>query len=118
MNNKKEGFDGGYDLIHNNEKIDVKTMSRKVFTEPHYANNFIKLQEDFKPDILLFNSINKVSKTIEFCGWIYKKELESKAILYKKGSVRKRGYNDTMTVLEDNYEILCKDLRNIRELLQ
>ena len=114
---KEKGFDGGYDIVHANMKIDVKTMARKVYTRDYYANNFTALQKNFNPDILLFTSINKKTNQIEFCGWIWKNDLENKAKLYKKGSVRKRGLNDSMTIVEDNYEILCSKLNRIEDLL-
>ena len=117
LKEKGKGFDGGFDIVLKNYKIDVKSMERKVYTKPHYANNFPRLQDHYNPDILLFTSINKSTYKIEFCGWIWKKELNEKSILYEKGSVRKRGHNDIMVVKEDNYEVLCSDVRDIRKLI-
>ena len=45
------------------------------------------------------------------------KELETRGKLYKKGDVRKRGNNDTMTLYTDMYEVQNEDLRDIREIL-
>ena len=117
LNQKESGFDGGYDIAHANMKIDVKTMARKVYTKDYYANNFTKLQECFNPDILLFTSINKKTNKIEFCGWIWKKELNTRGRLFKKGDIRKRGLKDTLTISVDNYEIKNSDLRDIREII-
>ena len=67
---------------------------------------------------MLFTSINKKTNYIEFCGWIWKKEIEDRAIFYKKGSERPRGKDDTMITTTDNYEIKNSNLRDIRYLLE
>ena len=69
-------------------------------------------------DILIFNSINKKTSCIEFCGWIWKDELKEIGKLYSKGTIRNRGTNDTMVVATDNYEVDNKDLKDIRRIIK
>jgi hypothetical protein len=117
LNKKENGFDGGVDIVYRNVGIDVKTMGRNFYTKAEWVNNFPKLQEGYNCDILLFNSINKKTNYIEFCGWVWKRELKEKARFYKKGTIRDRGLNDKMPVLTDNYEINNTDLRDIRSII-
>ena len=118
LHKKQNGFDGGVDIVYNNITIDVKTMGRNLYTTFFYTNNFPKIQEHYMCDILLFNSINKKTGYIEFCGWIWKDELKEKGKFYAKGTERDRGNNDIMLVTTDNYEIDNKDLRDIRSIIQ
>jgi len=91
-------------------------MGRNYNVKPEWVNNFTKMQKHYKCDILLFTSINKKTSYIEFCGWIWKEELDTKAKLYPKGTIRPRGLNDKMPTLVDNYEIRNDELRNMISL--
>tara|TARA_R110002020_G_scaffold472472_1_gene700594 strand:- start:16595 stop:17137 length:543 start_codon:yes stop_codon:yes gene_type:complete len=117
LDKKQNGFDGGVDIRYNNKTIDVKTMGRNFYTKPNWVNNFAKIQEHYVCDILLFNSINKKTNCIEFCGWIWKDELKTKGKLYREGTTRNRG-RGKMLLITDNYEIKNIDLRNIRGIIQ
>ena len=117
LKTKKDDFDGGVDIVHNNDTYDVKTMARTVYTKIDFVNNFAKCQEDYKCDRIIFTSINKTAKEIEFCGWIYKNELPLISDLIKKNQVRERNDGTNFTVKEDMYEIPMYELRDIRLLL-
>ena len=67
--------------------------------------------------MIIFTSLNKKTNIIEFCGWVWKNEIDDKADFFKKGEVRNRGLNDTMVTSTDNYEIKNSNLRDIREIL-
>jgi len=56
------GFDGGWDILFNGLKIDVKTMGRTTEVKYNYTNNFMKLQENHIADVYIFCSYNKKSK--------------------------------------------------------
>ena len=114
---KIDGFDDGVDIVHNKDTYDVKTMARTVYTKIDFVNNFAKCQEDYKCDRIIFTSINKTAKEIEFCGWIYKNELPLISDLIKKNQVRERNDGTNFTVKEDMYEIPMYELRDIRLLL-
>ena len=118
LHKKQNGFDGGVDIRYDDKTIDVKTMGRNFYTKYDWTNNFPKIQEHYMCDILLFNSINKKTSYIEFCGWIWKDELKEKGTLHNKGTIRDRGLNDRMSVVTDNYEIDNIDLRDIRNIIQ
>lgn len=112
-------FDGGIDLNFREHTIDVKTMERKVFVRDGFVNNFLRLQESFDCDVLMFLSYNIKSGlfgVIEICGWIYKSELNQKATLYPKGAERKRTDGTTLIIQEDLYEIPIEALYPFRPL--
>ena len=117
LDEQENKFDGGVDINYRGATIDVKAMGRNFYTQPEYANNFLACQLKYKCDMIIFASVNKKTNYIEFCGWIWKKELETRGKLYKKGDVRKRGNNDTMPLYTDMYEVQNEDLRDIREIL-
>jgi hypothetical protein len=114
---KQNGFDGGFDFVHKDKKIDVKTMGRNVDVKSSYVNNFISLQEHFDCDVYIFNSINKRKNKLTICGYVSKSELMEKAKLYKKGSVRTRDDGTSFKMKADTYEISNSDLRPISDLL-
>ncbi len=86
MELKGEGSDGGTDIVYKGLTIDVKTMSRSVYTKIDYSNNYPDLQMKFPTDILVFCSFNRKENVMEICGWIFKCELERKGVLRLKGT--------------------------------
>ena len=108
------GFDNGYDLMHDGCTIDIKTMQRKGFMRPDYVNNFVALQINYECDVLVFLNYVKEFEllgTIEICGWIFKKELQSVANYYKAGTIRQRLDKTEFSLKEDLYEIPQSKLR-------
>ena len=118
LNEKEDGFDGGIDIVHEGYSYDVKTMGRKSDTigKWWYANNFVASQLPYKCDRVIFASINWKTKMIEFCGWLHKKEIPFVGKLHKKGEIRRNNIKD-IPLEADSYEIMNRDLRDIRELL-
>ena len=116
LSKKQDGFDGGIDINHKGFSYDVKTMGRNSNTMWNYANNFVASQLPYNCDRIIFTSINWKINIIEFCGWVHKIEIPKIAELYKKGDKR---YNNIKEIIieADTYEVLNKDLRDIRELL-
>ena len=112
----KNGFDGGIDFVYKGLTIDVKSMERKGYVKDYYVNNFIRLQERYNTDVLLFCNYNNKERVVELCGWIYKKELNDKAKLYKAGELRTRSDGSTFELTVDNYEIGMNQLRSINEI--
>jgi hypothetical protein len=108
------GFDNGIDLVYKNYSIDVKTMSRKGFMKESYVNNFVGLQKKYNVDILVFLNYNYEEQIIEICGWIWKRDLDSLANFYPKGSIRTRDDNKTITCQADLYEIPQSRLNEFR----
>jgi hypothetical protein len=112
-----QGFDGGFDMVLNDKKVDVKTMGRNVNMKPDYVHNFIGLQKHFKCDIYIFTSLNKKTSEVTICGWVTKEQLFERAEKFKKGTKRYRD-DGTYTLLKaTTYEIKNKDLNNIKDLL-
>ena len=107
------GFDGGEDIKIGDYSVDVKTMGRTTAVRYGYINNFLALQQSYATDVYIFTSLNKKTDYLTICGWLPKNELLEKAILYKKGTTRKR-FDGTEIVLDtDNYEIDNKFLRPV-----
>lgn len=102
---KGDGFDGGVDMEYKGFSIDVKTMGRNVYVRGDYVNNFTDLQKDYPTDILLFCSINKKANIIEFCGWIWKCELERKGELKPSGTYIKRRDGSGFNCIEGLWEV-------------
>ena len=109
-----EGFDGGYDLLYNGYKIDVKTMSRTVTPKSHYVCNFVGYQKRFKCDILMFASVNKKKNLYTLCGYLLKDEFLEKASFFPEGSKRKRDDGSFMDVKAPLYEIPISELRSVQ----
>jgi hypothetical protein len=116
LDERNDGFDGGFDLIHNGRRIDVKTMERKSFVRGDYVNNFYIMQESYAADVIVFCSFNSKEGILEICGWIPKKELATRGIFYKAGTLRKRADNTSFTFRQDNYEVENKNLDPIKTL--
>ena len=110
------GFDGGIDVVHNSHKIDVKTMGRNSYVKGDYVNNFYVMQQQYESNVLVFCSFHKAQNVIEICGWMYKNELDTKGIFYKKGTRRDRTDGSFFIFRQDNYEVKNKDLSAIETL--
>ena len=109
-----KGFDGGFDFIYKGNKIDVKTMGRNVDPKEFYVNNFISFQKDFDCDYYIFTSLNKKTNQLKICGYVSKKELLEKSILYKKGDIRYREDGTNFKMKADTYEIKNSSLNKIQ----
>lgn len=116
LDERTDGFDGGFDLSFKGKRIDVKTMQRKSFVRGHHVNNFYIMQKDYQADVVVFCSYNSEERVLEICGWLPKIELSSRGILYKKGTPRKRDDGTTFIFRQDNYEVKNDDLEPIKTL--
>ncbi|WP_242929024.1 hypothetical protein [Pontibacter vulgaris] len=116
LNEKLDGFDGGYDILYKGYKIDVKTMERKSYVRPNYVNNFYILQEEHDADIIVFCSYHSTDNVLEVCGWIPKNELSKRGIFYAAGTKRLRTDGSFFNFRQDNYEVENKDLYSIETL--
>ena len=85
-----EGFDGGYDYIINNKKVDVKCMARKGYMIGNYVHNLgymignyvhnlIAYQKNYNVDYYIFTSLNTTTNELEVCGVINKERFFSMA---------------------------------------
>lgn len=98
------GFDGGYDYIINNKKVDVKCMARKGYVIGNYVHNLIAYQKNYNVDYYIFTSLNTTTNELEVCGVIGKEQFFSKADLYEKGTVRYKG-RTAFTLEAPTYEL-------------
>lgn len=85
------GFDGGYDYIINNKKVDVKCMARKGNVIGNYVHNLVAYQKNYDVDYYIFTSLNTTENILEICGVIDKQSFYEKSDLYKEGTVRYKG---------------------------
>ena len=109
-------FDGGYDIMFNNKKIDIKTMGRTVDIKDHYVHNLMGLQKSYDNDLYLFCSYNKKRDVIQICGWINKDDAFKKSSFFKKGTKRYRDDLTYVTAKHDLYEIKNSDLISVNNL--
>ena len=112
----KEGFDGGFDMMYRGERIDVKTMGRKVDSKVFYANNFVAAQMNHGCDLLVFCSINKVTSRFQMCGYLPKPQFLKKASFHEKGATRKRDDGTDLELRADMFEIGNNHLIDIEYL--
>lgn len=113
LNEKPDGFDGGFDMEYNGKRIDVKTMERKSYVRPNFVNNFYLLQQAHHADVIVFCSYHAVDNILEICGWVPKNELQTRGIYYAAGTKRIRTDGSSFIFRQNNYEIENKDLMNI-----
>lgn len=113
---RPDGFDGGFDFIYRDKKMDVKTMERKSFVRPNFVNNFYLLQAAHDAEIIIFCSYHSSKRILEICGWILKSELSDKGIFYSSGTKRIRSDGSFFKFRQDNYEVMNKDLNEIDTL--
>lgn len=112
----EKGFDGGFDFIINNKKVDVKTMGRTVDIKEHYVHNFVEYQLKYSCDFYIFLSYNYKNNKLTVCGTVSKSTFKEKAILYKLGDVRVRDDGTTFLTRTPMFEIFQHDLIPINSL--
>jgi len=116
LSEREDGFDGGFDILFKDKKIDVKTMERKSYVRPNFVNNFYIMQEGHDAEIIVFCSFHNIDNVIEICGWLPKSELQTRGIFYKAGTQRNRTDGSSFTFRQNNYEVEVKDLDDINTL--
>ena len=117
LSDRENGFDGGFDILFKNKKIDVKTMERKSYVRPNFVNNFYIMQQGHDAEIIVFCSYHNIDNVIEICGWLPKPELSTRGIFYAAGTKRIRTDGSSFTFRQDNYEVEVKDLDDIADLM-
>lgn len=116
-----EGFDGGFDFILFDKKIDVKTMNRTVDMKNHYVHNFIGYQLKYDCEYYIFQSYNTTKNILSICGVIKKDDFLEKSNYYKKGDKRYRDDGTYFYSRAPLYEIKQSDLiqfNSLNELLE
>jgi hypothetical protein len=111
-----QGFDGGFDLVYNGLKVDVKTMGRSVDVQPDYVNHFYARQKRFNADAYVFCSYNKNKNELTICGWITKDAFFKKAKFYPKGTRRYQTSGAYFCTRLDMYEIPNTELLDFTTL--
>ena len=113
-------FDGGWDLKHKGNLIDVKCSLRNVpFRVGSFVHNFLGSQMRYEADSFIFVSYDKQAGLFEICGFITKADLKEKAKFYKYGSMRPRDDGTEMEVraVSGNWEIKNKSLTPFIDVL-
>lgn len=113
LQNRQDGFDGGYDIAFMGKLIDIKTMERKSYVRPNFVNNFYIIQEGHNADTIVFCSYHSVDNILEICGWLPKNELAKRGIYYTAGTRRIRTDGSSFTFRQNNYEVENKNLDDI-----
>jgi len=109
-----EGFDGGFDLIWNDKKYDVKCEIRKGWFKPmQYVHNLVGSQLGYQAEGFIFVNHSWKEDGFELCGFIDKKDFIQHAFHYEQGSRRQRTDGSMMEVNAPGglYEITQKWLQ-------
>lgn len=110
------GFDGGFDFVIGDKKVDVKTMSRTVDVRPHYVHNFVGYQLKYDCEYYIFLSYNMTKNVLSICGVISKDDFLKKSKYYKKGDRRYRDDGTYFFARAPLYEIKQSDLIQVNSL--
>lgn len=81
------GWDGGWDLIINEKKVDVKTSRRRSPVKPHYTCAVKTSQLKYNCDYYIFTSYNTTNHILTICGVIEKEEFKKKAQHFNSGEL-------------------------------
>ena len=105
-----EGFDGGFDVLFMNKKIDVKTRRKPFEPEPTDYFDIPIIQLNYQNHAYIFCSHNFKEDIVSIVGWIYKDDFVKNATLFKKGT--KYTYEDGTTFVAryDSYRIKANKL--------
>jgi len=106
-------FDGGFDLVINGVKVDVKTMLRGGPVRPGYVSNVSALQVKYDCDVYILCSYNTLDDVVTVCGWVRKDVFLQEAEYYPKGSIRLRSNGTEMKVWSEMYEIDNSKLNDV-----
>lgn len=87
-----QGFDGGYDYIINDKKVDVKCMARRGHMCGSFVHNLIAYQKDYDVDYYIFTNLVKSTNELEVCGVISKDDFFKSANFYREGAIRNCGF--------------------------
>lgn len=105
--------DGGWDILIDGMKIDVKTMGRNSTPRINQIVNFPPRQKNTPCDYLLFTSLNKNNNIFTVCGMIKKKTFFDQATYYPDGAVRTRDDGTIFRIKAENYELPIASLSQI-----
>lgn len=100
-----DGFDGGFDFVINNRRVDIKTMGRTTEMRDYYVHNFIAYQKNYTVDYYIFASFNKTNNVLTICGCIDKANFKKRAEFYEKGTLRYRSDGTSFETKGPLYEI-------------
>lgn len=118
-----ERHDGGYDLMFDELKVDIKTMRRKVPVQPNYVHNFFLRQKKYSPQVYIFCSFNYKKSVLTICGYLLKDSLFVLGEVHKAGEERKRADGTSLIMKADNVEVRqsvltpCKSFRDLSDQL-
>lgn len=106
-------FDGGFDILWNGFKTDIKTMKRKSDPRPDWVNNCHLFDLQKKSDAFIFCSFNTRTKILIICGWGTNELIKKVGKYYEKGSIRIRDNGTRFKMKNDIYEIKNSQLLTV-----
>lgn len=114
-----QGFDGGYDIIWNDKKYDVKCEMRSVqFKSRSFGHNVSGSQINYDAEGFIFCSYNRTKGVFDICGQITKGDFLEHADFFPCGSKRLRSDGTQMEVRNKGgmYELKNKYLGDFDEI--
>lgn len=114
---ESKGFDGGYDIVWEKIKWDVKCEIRSGAFKRGYVHNVNGSQMNYEATGFIFVSLNQMKNEYEVCGFISKKRFLEKARYFKQGKSRVRSDDSLMMVRNKGgmYEIDQENLTKFKE---
>lgn len=94
-----QGWDGGFDIIWQGKKYDIKCERRTVrFNYNRFVHNLVGKQCRYQCDGYIFLSYNQTTGVFDVCGSITKQEFLKHARFYPEGTARERTNGTKMIV--------------------
>lgn len=103
-----------YDIIYNNQKIDVKTKKTKNKPLPNYYVSVAATSSHQQCDGYIFTRISNDYKTAWICGYISREDMFNRGKFYTKGQIDPTG-NGTWAFKTDCFNIEISKLQSIEK---
>lgn len=114
---KSDTWDGGFDFMIGQEKIDIKNVTRRVNAQPEYEARVVSEQIRYDVNVYLFTSYNVKTNELSVCGWLPKDVFLSRARFYKRGDVIKRDDGTQFVCRLNSHQIYYHQLNHIADSL-
>lgn len=111
-----KGADGGFDILWNNKRWDIKTEIRNYnFNSRKFVHNLHAKQINNQVDGYIFVNYNRIEGIYEICGYIEKDKFIKYAEYYDSGESRTRTDGTSMSIRFGGiYEIKQKYLTKFK----
>lgn len=110
-----EQWDGGFDFVIGDQKIDIKNVTRNYTPKPEYEALIVSEQLKYDVQIYMFTSYNQRKNELTVCGWLPKDIFLNRARIYKRGDVVERSDGSTFVCRLHTHQIYLYQLNKVTE---